>query len=640
VDYDRDGLARLGIGRVLPGTELVVAYEVSEAEAMAGTLAFVRRVGLIAALLVAAMTGAAWLLAHRITGPLAKLRSAAEGLGAGDYSRRAPEEGHAEIVEVARTFNKMAAETEGNVVALKESEQRFRTLITATAQIVWWADPEGNVYQPIPSWQAFTGRTFEETKGAGWIGSIHPDDASNALRVWTEAVKERSLHETEYRIRRHDGEYRWFIVRAVPILSVDGKVREWVATCTDISKRKEAEDKLKSKELELQRSQRLDAVGKLAGGIAHDFNNLLAAIMGPAELAMAHLQEGHPVRDDLRDIRNAALRASELTRKLLAFGRQTVMTPVVLDVNEGIESAGRLLRRLIGESIKLELVPRATHPTVRTDRTQFEQIIVNLAVNARDAMPDGGRLTIETETIDIETSMSEEYRGLTPGRYVQISVSDTGTGMDPETQKQIFEPFFTTKSHEKGTGLGLSTVYGIVRQSGGHIWVYSELGQGSVFKVYLPYVDAKATDVGSTKHDVETPRGTETVLLAEDEEQIRRVSVRLLSELGYEVLPAANGAEALELAAKHDGSIDILLSDVVMPEMNGIELWERLRMERPALPALFMSGWASDAVVRHGILDGQVPFLQKPFSTQHLGLKIREILDARNGSSHAARTGR
>jgi CheY-like chemotaxis protein len=355
---------------------------------------------------------------------------------------------------------------------------------------------------------------------------------------------------------------------------------------------------------------------------------------------MGQLQEGHPVRDDLRDIRNAALRASELTRKLLAFGRQNVMTPVVLDVNEGVESAGRLLRRIIGESIKLELAPRATHSTVRTDRTQFEQIIVNLAVNARDAMPDGGRLTIETETIDVEPSMSEEYRGLAPGRYVLLAVSDTGTGMDSETQKQIFEPFFTTKSQDKGTGLGLSTVYGIVRQSGGHVWVYSELGHGSAFKVYLPYVDAKATDVGTAKTEQETPRGTETVLLAEDEDQIRRVSARLLSDLGYTVIPARNGDEAIELAAKHNGSIDILLSDVVMPEMNGLELWERLRMDRPALPALFMSGWASDAVVRHGILDGQVPFLQKPFSSQHLGRKIREVLDARNGSSHAARSRR
>jgi PAS domain S-box-containing protein len=562
-------------------------------------------------------------------GTLAELRTAAEGIAGGDYSRRAPEHGHAEIVEVARTFNKMASETEGHVVALKESEQRFRTLITATAQIVWWADADGNVHQAVPSWQSYTGRSFEETKGAGWIGSIHPDDAANAVRVWTEAIEEKSLHETEYRIRRYDGEYRWFLVRAVPILDRDGRVREWVTTCTDITKRREAEEKLKTKELELQRSQRLDAVGRLAGGIAHDFNNLLAAILGPAELATGMLEEGHPVREDLRDIRNAALRASELTRKLLQFGSQQVMTPVVLDVNEAIETAGRLLQRIIGESIQLELAPRAEHATVRTDRTQFEQIIVNLAVNARDAMPEGGRLTIETQNVDVEPGMSDEFHGMPPGRYVLLAVSDTGTGMDEETQKQIFEPFFSTKSHEKGTGLGLSTVYGIVRQSGGHIWAYSEPGHGSVFKILLPYTGEKATDVGPANQDERTPRGNETILLAEDEDGIRRVGVRLLTELGYTVIAARNGEEAVQLAAAQE-KIDLLLSDVVMPEMNGIELWERLRLDRPALPALFLSGWATDAVVRHGILDGQVPFLQKPFSSHQLGLKIREILDAAN----------
>jgi CheY-like chemotaxis protein len=267
---------------------------------------------------------------------------------------------------------------------------------------------------------------------------------------------------------------------------------------------------------------------------------------------------------------------------------------------------------------------------VRTDRTQFEQIVVNLAVNARDAMPQGGRLTIETQTVDIEPGTSEEFHGMRPGRYVLLAVSDTGTGMDEEMQKQIFEPFFTTKGQEKGTGLGLSTVYGIVRQSGGHIWVYSEVGFGSVFKIMLPHVQEKATDVGPANQEQVTPRGSETLLLAEDEDAIRRVGVRLLTELGYTVIQASNGPEAVELAAKHDGTIDMLLSDVVMPEMNGIELWERLRLDRPALPALFLSGWASDAVVRHGILDGQVPFLQKPFSSHQLGMKIREILDARS----------
>jgi PAS domain S-box-containing protein len=637
IEYERDGQRRFGLGRSLAGTSVAVVTEVAESAVLASTRSFLGRVGAVAALLVAVATGAAWLLGRRITGPLAQLRIAAERLGSGDYGQRVAEAGHSETVKVARTFNKMASETEGHVTALRSSEQRFRSLVTATAQIVWWTDAEGNVTEPLPSWQSYTGRSFDETRGAGWTAALHPDDAANALHVWKEAVAKRSLFETEYRIRRHDGEYRWFIVRAVPIVERDGRIREWVATCTDITGRRDAEDRLRSKELELQRSQRLDAVGRLAGGIAHDFNNLLSAILGPAELAADELPKGHPVLDDLRDIRNAALRASALTRKLLAFGRQQVMMPVVLDVNEEVESASQLLRRLIGEGIQLETSLRASRPMIRVDRTQLEQIIVNLAVNARDAMPDGGRLTIETGDIRVDRAMADEHRGLRPGEYVLLAVTDTGVGMDAATQRQIFEPFFTTKEHDKGTGLGLSTVYGIVRQSGGHIWVYSEPGKGTSFKIHFPCVRSGVADIVPAPEEKETPRGTETILLAEDEEEVRRLAVRILARLGYTVLPAQNGREALALAASHGGEIHLLLSDVVMPEMNGVELWERLRVERPGVPALFLSGWASDAVVRHGILDGQLPFLQKPFSPHQLGVMLREVLaGARATDGHEA----
>jgi PAS domain S-box-containing protein len=629
MDYRRAGTEVLGVGRMIQGTNVAIVAEVSEAAALAGTRSFLVRVGLVAALLVTLATVAAWILARRITIPLAQLREAAEGLAAEEYDRRAPERGHPEIVSVARTFNKMAAETEGHVRALQQSEQRFRSLVTASAQIVWWTDAEGNMTEPLPSWQAYTGATFEEIRGAGWTGALHPDDAANALRVWKEAVQNQSFYETEYRIRRHDGQYRWFVARGVPILDRDGTTREWVGTCTDITKRRDTEETLRKKEMELQSAQRLDAVGRLAGGIAHDFNNLLTAILGPAELATAQLPEGHPVRDDLHDIRVAARRASDLTRKLLAFGRQQVMAPVVLDVNEAVRSASQLLSRVIGELVRLEVTLNAAAATVKVDRTHFEQIIVNLAVNARDAMPEGGRLTIETHDAEIDASMADKHHDLTPGRYVLVAVSDTGTGIDAETQKQIFEPFFTTKGQEKGTGLGLSTVYGIIRQSRGHIYVYSEVGQGTTFKIYLPYVDAAASDEAPLPtRDADLPRGSETILLTEDEASIRALGSRMLTQLGYTVLPAANGTEATQLAASHGGDIHLLLSDVVMPGMNGIELWERLRLERPALPALFVSGWASEAVVNHGILDGQVPFLQKPFSVHQLAAKVRDVLDA------------
>ncbi len=634
MEYQRDGMRVFGIGQMLPGTDVAIVAEVGEAAALATARSFLVRVGLVAAILVLLATLAAWLLARRITVPLAQLREAEERFAAEEYGRRVPEVGHPDIVSVARTFNKMAAETEAHVRALRASEQRFRSLVTASAQIVWWTDAEGNVTEPLPSWQAYTGATFDEIRGAGWTSFLHPEDAPNAVRVFREAVENQSFYELEFRIRRHDGEYRWFVVRGVPILTRDGGTTEWVGTCTDVSKRRETEEILKRKDMELQSAQRLDAIGRLAGGIAHDFNNLLTAIVGPAELAAIQLPEGHPVRDDLHDIRVAAGRAGELTRKLLAFGRQQVLAPVVLDVNEAVQSASQLLSRVLGERTRLDILLNSRRPTIRIDRTQLEQIVVNLAVNARDAMPDGGDLTIETSDVELDRAMAQEHHDLTPGRYVLLAVTDTGIGMDAETKKQIFEPFFTTKDIEHGTGLGLSTVYGIIRQSGGHVLVYSEPGTGTCFKIYLPYVDAAVTDQAPGPiRDADLPRGSETVLLTEDEEAIRRLGSRMLTQLGYTVLAAGAGDEALDLAASHPGEIHLLLSDVVMPEMNGIELWERLRVERPTLPALFISGWASGAVVKHGILDGQVPFLQKPFSVHQLAVKVRDVLDLGMGRS-------
>lgn len=626
--YVRAGERRVGHSSAVQGTPLMIVTEISEDVVLGSSRAFLRRVGGIAAVLLLAITGAAWLLGRRITGPLVRLRTAADDLVTGEYRVRADEHGHAEIVQVAKAFNRMASETAGHMAALRSSEARFRTLVTATAQIVWWTDAEGNVTDALPSWQSYTGQSFDEMRGAGWTGALHPDDAVTALSVWKEAVRSKSFFENEYRIRRHDGQYRWFLMRAVPILESDGRIREWVATCTDITHRREADEKLQAKELELQRSQRLDAVGRLAGGIAHDFNNLLAAILAPAELASKQLPKEHPAQRDLEDIRNAAVRATDLTRGLLAFGRRQVVAPVVVNLNEIVEAGGRLLKRVIGETVRLEVAAKASRPAVRVDRTQIEQIIMNLAVNARDAMPKGGRLTIETSNVDIDREMAAEHEGLEPGRYVVLAVTDTGTGMDVETQKQMFEPFFSTKSQDRGSGLGLSTVYGIVRQAHGHIWVYSELGLGTTFKILLPYVSENAAASVATPAEVAPPRGVETVLLADDEEVIRRVGKRILEDLGYTVLSAASGREAVEVANNHGGEIHLLVSDVVMPEKNGVEVWEELRLQRPALPALFLSGWASDAVVRHGILDGQVPFLPKPFSSSQLGLKVREVLDA------------
>ena len=628
VRYVLNDTARIGAARGIPGTPWLLLVEVPESVALAPTRGYLRRVGAIAGVLVLLTTVAAGAMGRSITRPLRDLRDAAEAFRAGAYGRRAAVSGHPEIGQVARTFNDMAAEIDRHFRALAESEERFRSLATATAQIVWWTDPSGDMVGTVPSWQAYTGQTADAIRGAGWTNALHPDDAAAALGVWKEAVTHRSLYEAELRIRRHDGEYRRFVTRGVPVLNGDGSIREWVGTCTDITDRREAEERLHRKEAELHSVQRLDAIGRLAGGVAHDFNNLLTAIIGPAELAAEALPPEHGVQGDLRDIRDAAQRAGELTKRLLVFGRQQVLNPVVLDLNEVVQSAGRLLQRVIPESIKLELALSSRAGKVKVDRTQLEQVLINLAVNARDAMPDGGRLTIETSQIELTEEFADRHPETSPGPYVVLSISDTGVGMDEETRSHLFEPFFTTKEIGKGTGLGLSTVYGIVRQSGGHVWVYSEPGRGTVVKTYFLAAAGEVQAEPRPEAVAAPPVGTGTILLAEDEPALLALGTRILERLGYNVVPAASGEGALAAAHDFGGHIDLLLSDVVMPGMDGLELWQRLRRERPDLPALFLSGWASDAVVRHGILEGEVPFLQKPFTADQLGRKIREVLGA------------
>ncbi len=446
------------------------------------------------------------------------------------------------------------------------------------------------------------------------------------MQTWHEAVAHRSLYETEYRVRRHDGEYRWCLVRGVPVLQRDGKVSEWVGTYTDITDRRRVEEALQRREDELRQAQRLDAIGRLAGGVAHDFNNLLTAIVVPAELAIDKLPQGHPAREELDEIREAGNRASELTRQLLAFGRQQVLAPEVLELDEVVTAASRILRRVIPESVVLDLSLQGKGGLVRVDRTQLEQVIINLAVNARDAMPKGGRLTIETAPVTLTEEFCQRHQGVAPGRYVMLAMTDTGQGMDQATLSQVFEPFFTTKEQGKGTGLGLSTVYGIVRQSGGHIWIYSEPGKGTVVKVYFP--EQVADSVRGTmpaESAGPVPSGTGDILFAEDDPALRRIGVRVLAGLGYTVHAAENGESALRLAETLP-HIDLLVTDVVMPGIDGVELWERLRKLRPGIKVLFLSGWASDAVVRHRILEGEVPFVQKPFTAEALGRKVFELM--------------
>ena len=380
-------------------------------------------------------------------------------------------------------------------------------------------------------------------------------------------------------------------------------------------------------EEQLRQSQKMEAVGRLAGGVAHDFNNLLTVITSYSQLVMEDMGAADPRRADLTEVQKAANGAATLTRQLLAFSRQQVLEPKVIALDEVVAGAGKMLKRLIGEDIELVTVLAPDLWAVKADPGQIEQVVMNLAVNARDAMPDGGKLTIETVNQELGQEYTEEHRLVPPGSYVLLSVSDSGTGMDEATQARLFEPFFTTKAQGKGTGLGLATVYGIVKQSGGFIWVYSELGRGTTFKVYLPRVD-EAVSAPSAPASPQSLHGAETILLAEDAAPVRSVAREVLRRHGYRVLTAADGRTALELADTHPGTIDLLITDVIMPELSGRQLADRLVERLPQLKVLFVSGYTDDAIVRHGILEPGIAFLQKPFSPESLARKVREVLDA------------
>jgi PAS domain S-box-containing protein len=383
----------------------------------------------------------------------------------------------------------------------------------------------------------------------------------------------------------------------------------------------------RSLENQFRQAQRLEAVGRLAGGVAHDFNNVLTAITGYSELLLDEFEPGDRKRQDVQEIHAAAQRAAGLTRQLLAFSRKQVFQTRVLDLNAVVRMLEKMLQRLIGEDVKLEMSLDSALGAVRADPGQLEQVILNLAVNSRDAMPGGGRLTVETANVDLDEAYAREHVAVRPGRYVMLAVSDTGTGMDAETQSHIFEPFFTTKEQGTGTGLGLATVYGIVKQSGGYVWVYSEPGGGATFKIYLPRVEepVAAQDVVLSERPV--AGGRETVLVAEDDASVREIVTEVLTHKGYRVLRAPDGQTALEMARAEPGEIRLLVTDIVMPSMSGRELAEALVAERPGLRVLYMSGYTDDAVVRHGVLEEGLPYLQKPFTPRALAVKVREVLD-------------
>ncbi|HEX5735915.1 MAG TPA: response regulator [Blastocatellia bacterium] len=505
-------------------------------------------------------------------------------------------------------------------LALRESEERLQAILDNSPALIYTQDNELRF--------TFVNQRFETLFRVkkDWIKEktaheLFPKDLADILvSHCDEVLSDRAPREFEEVIPHEDGPHTYVSIR-FPLYDSAQGLSGLCSISTDVTESKMLEE-------QLRHAQKMEAIGRLAGGVAHDFNNLLTAIIGYSQIVLASLGPNESLRKEVEEILAAGKRASSLTSQLLAFSRRQVLQPSVIDLNLVVSNTTKMLRRLIGEDIHLVTKLSPDLGRVKIDPAQIEQVIMNLAVNARDAMPSGGKLTIETSNTPLDEAYGREHINVQPGNYVMLAVTDTGVGMEADTRSHIFEPFFTTKEKGLGTGLGLSMVYGIVKQSGGYIWVYSEAGEGTTFKIYLPRVEG-AEEAVLQRDDAEyLPRGRETILLVEDEQAVRDLSARILRELGYTVIEASNGEEALVISSERaNGEIHLLLTDVVMPQMSGKLLTDMVKAARPGIRVLFSSGYTDNALVHHGSLEPGTAFLQKPFSPGALARKVREVLD-------------
>jgi len=509
---------------------------------------------------------------------------------------------------------------------LQAAEARYRTLVEQLPAITYIVEL-GQVSRTIyisPQIEEVLGFSPQEWLADPnlWLKQLHPDDRERVVAETRLADVGNEPLDIEYRAMTKDGQMVWLhnLNQKVPVVDEAGQLRYRHGVMFDITGRKHLEE-------QYQQAQKMEAIGQLTAGIAHDFNNLLTAINGFAGLMQMQLLPEDPLAEMVDKILHSGERAAQLVRQLLVFSRKQIIKPELLELNQIVTKMEGMLSRIIGEYIQMKTSLKPDLWLIKADPAQIEQIIVNLAVNARDAMPQGGQLMIETANVSLDEAFVATHLEAQPGEYVLLAVSDTGHGMSEEVQAHLFEPFFTTKEQGKGTGLGLATVYGIVKQNGGHIWVYSEEGQGATFKIYLPRVREATQPLDQPQVDTELPRGNETILLVEDAVGVRELARRVLEELGYAVLVASNGQGALELAARHPDPIQLLLTDVVMPGISGRALAEQLQQIRPNLKVLFMSGYTDEAIARHGVLAPGVSLLQKPFTPTSLARKVREVLD-------------
>ena len=498
--------------------------------------------------------------------------------------------------------------------ALRKAEEQMRFTVERIPAVVWTTDRDLR----FTSIQG-AGLVFGEWE-AGMIGKslVKPPALQKDIAPVKEHLAALAGNKVAYDVSVNGKDYQ---AHVAPLTSSNGEIIGCIGMAVDVTERK-------ALEMQMRHAQKMEAVGRLAGGIAHDFNNLLTVITGYSDLTLLRLDPNDPLRNNLDEVNKACERAAGLTRHLLAFSRKQVLKPKVLNLNSTISEMNRMMPPLIGEDIELVIELSPDLGQVKADSGQIEQIIANLAVNAKDAMPFGGELAIRTSNIVLDEEIARRYESVQSGPYVLLTVSDTGHGMSPETMRRVFEPFFTTKEVGKGTGLGLSTVYGIVKQSGGYVSVDSEVGRGTTFKIYLPQIDEKVSEIETRPTHSALLLGKETVLLVEDDNQVRSIAAMALEMSGYDVLVAANGEEALPLCERYNSKIDLLLTDVVMPRMSGQELSSRLLKLRPDTRVLYMSGYSENAIIHHGVMEEGTDFIEKPFSPETLTRKIREVLDS------------
>ena len=507
--------------------------------------------------------------------------------------------------------------------ALRRSEAQMDAILDGITSKIAFVNPDLELMWVNRVAADSAGKTIEEMLGrkchvllCGWD---KPCDECPCLTAFETRVAQHSVIQS--------ADHKWWDIRAEPVFDENNDLVGAMAIAQDITDRLKTEEEKERLESELLQAQKMEAVGRLAGGIAHDFNNLLTGILGNVSLAQINLDADSPVYSSLTEIRTASMRAAALTRQLLAFSRKHIMKARIVDLNELVTGMDKMLRPIIGEDVQLKTSPREDIGSINADPGQIEQVILNMAINARDAMPGGGKLTIATDEVEYDEKMWNLHPDMKQGRYVVLTVTDTGHGMDDDTMSHVFDPFFTTKQDDKGTGLGLSTAYGIIKQHSGFIYVYSEVGVGTVFKIYFPWVGEAAESVAAPPWPEAIPGGTETVLVVEDEPTVKNIVIKVLRTLGYNVLAAESGAGALELVREPSPSIDLLLTDIIMPNMNGRKLADELHKLCPKARVLYTSGYTESLIAHHGVLDEDIQFIGKPYTPQALAAKLREILD-------------